>query len=145
MDEAMDKHRKRRVVARAKRPDAVLEPFTGGVLAFHPRYIELCGEIIAEKKGLSYGWGILDALRETNAAGNYVCLNSRRLSERLEGRPMQNTVIRSVCTLRANISKVMRDRLGLQCNKDDVIATGRQGYHLSDRVVVEDEAMGIGR
>jgi CheY-like chemotaxis protein len=114
-----------------------LVPFSGGVLAYHPRHIEFCGEIITEKSRRGYAWQILQVLRKTNDHDKYVHLGSRALARKLNPEPEQNTLIRSVCSLRARFIKIARTRLGYECGQEDVIAKDDQGYYLSDGIVVE--------
>lgn len=47
IEDVLAKHRRFRVAANGQ-PES-LTPFPGGVLAYHPQHIELCGETIAEK------------------------------------------------------------------------------------------------
>jgi CheY-like chemotaxis protein len=119
--------------------DGDVEPrkFNGGTLAFYPGRVDLCGETIAEESRRGYAWQILQTLRETNEAGKYVHLGSQRLAKSLTPEPAQNTLIRSISSLRRRISKVMHERLGLECGKEDVIAKDEQGYHLREWIVVE--------
>lgn len=142
IEEVLEKHRRFRAAAKAKGSDEPLTPFTGGVLAFHPRRIELCGETIAEKSRRGHAWAILQVLRESNDKGRYRRWSSRHLARRLDPEPEQNTLIRAVCSLRTRISKIMRDRLGLRCGRGDVIGKDDRGYHLQDAIAVEvyDEA-----
>lgn len=114
-----------------------LVPFPGGVLAYYPRHIEFCGEIITEKSRRGYTWQILQILRETNGHGKYVHLGSRALARKLNPEPEQNTLIRSVCSLRARFIKIARTRLGYECGHEDVVAKDDQGYYLADGIVVE--------
>ncbi|MBN1123799.1 MAG: hypothetical protein JXA82_02250, partial [Sedimentisphaerales bacterium] len=111
--------------------------FSGGVLAYHPRHIEFCGEIITEKSRRGYAWQILQVLRETNGHDKYVHLGSRALARKLNPEPEQNTLIRSICSLRARFIKLARNRLGYECGQEDVIAKDDQGYYLADGIVVE--------
>jgi len=126
-----------RVAAKGKEQPESLTPFTGGVLAYHPRHIELCGETIAEKSRRGYAWQILQVLRESNDHGKPVHLGSRALARKLKPQPEQNTLIRAVCSLRSRIAKIVRNRLGHECGQEDVIANDEQGYHLADGIVVE--------
>jgi len=81
-------------------------------------------------------------LRETNDKGKQVHLGSQRLTRKLDPEPVQNTLIRSICSLRSRIGKIMRSRLGQNCGQEDIIGNDEQGYHLQDGIVVEvyDEA-----
>ena len=63
-----------------------------GVLAYHPRHIELCGETIAEKSRRGLAWQILQVLRATSEHGKPVHLGSRALARKLDPQPEQNTV-----------------------------------------------------
>jgi len=135
--DVMDKHRRFRLAAKAKGHQESLTPFSGGVLAYHLRRIELCGETIAEKTRKGYAWQILQVLRETNDKGKHVHLGSRRLARKLEPEPAQNTLIRAICSLRSRIRKLIQNRLGKDCGQEDVIGNDEQGYHLQDGIVVE--------
>ena len=137
IEEVLKKHRRFRLAAKAKEQTESLTPFAGGVLAYHPRRIELCGETIAEKSLRGYAWQILQVLRETNDHGKHVHLGSRALTRKLAPVPEQNTLIRAVCSLRSRIGKIMRSRLGQDCSQEDVIGNNEQGYHLRDWLVVE--------
>ena len=101
IEEVMAKHRRFRQAAKAKEQTESLTPFAGGVLAYHPRRVELCGETIAEKSRRGYAWQILQMLRETNDKGKYIHMGSQRLARRLDPEPVQNTLIRSICSLRS--------------------------------------------
>ena len=70
--------------------------------------IELCGETIAEKSRRGYAWQILQVLRETNDHGRHVHVGSRILARRLDPEPVQNTLIRAICSLRSRIRKIVR-------------------------------------
>ncbi|MBN1123795.1 MAG: helix-turn-helix transcriptional regulator, partial [Sedimentisphaerales bacterium] len=122
-----------------------LVPFPGGILTYHPRRIEFCGEIITEKSRRGYAWQILQVLRKTNDHDKYVHLGSRVLARKLNPEPEQNTLIRSVCSLRARFIKIARTRLGYECGQKDVIDKDDQGYYLADGIVVEvyDEEGGL--
>ena len=135
--DVMEKHRRFRLAAKAKVHQESLTPFTGGVLAYHPRRIELCGETIAEKTRRGYAWRILQVLRETNNKGKSVHLGSRRLASKLDPEPAQNTLIQAICSLRSRIGKIVRTRLGHDCSQEDVIGNDEQGYHLQDGIAVE--------
>ena len=137
IEEVMAKHRHFRRAAKAQERQEPLTPFAGGVLAFHPRRIELCGEVIAEKSRRGYAWQILLVLRETNDRGRRVHLGSRNMARRLDPEPAQNTLIRAICSLRSRIRKVVRTRLGYECGQEDVIGNDEQGYYLLDWIAVE--------
>jgi len=137
IDDVLDRHRRFRVAAKANGQSESLTPFAGGVLAYHPRHIELCGETIAEKSRRGYAWQILHVLRMTNDRGKPIHLGSRTLARKLDPQPEQNTLIRAVCSLRSRIVKIGRSRLGHELDQEDVIAKDDQGYHLADGIVVE--------
>ena len=137
IEEVMEKHRRFRLAAKAKGHQESLTPFAGGVLAYHSRRIELCGETIAEKSRRGYAWQILQVLCETNDKGKQVHLGSQRLTRRLDPEPVQNTLIRAICSLRSRVAKIVCSRLGHECGQEDVIANDEQGYHLADGIVVE--------
>ena len=154
IDEVMAKHRRFRLSAAARSEEEALAPFEGGVLAFHPSRIDLCGETIAEESRQGHAWQILQVLRETNSHGKLVHLGSRALARKLDPETTQNTLIRAVCSLRSRIHKVMRTRLGRACGQNDVLDNDDQGYYLRDWIVVEvydeagtltGEASGVGR
>ncbi|MEX0643118.1 MAG: response regulator [Pirellulales bacterium] len=138
MDEVMEKHRRFRQRLAASEPDEPLRPFTGGVMEFYPDRVELCGEVIAVKSGKGHAWRILHMLRETNERGLYVRIGSTHLAAKLRPRLAQNTPIQSIKALRERIASVMKERLGLECDSEDVVANGGQGYHLRDWIVVEE-------
>jgi DNA-binding response OmpR family regulator len=137
IEDVLEKHRRFRVAAKKDERSESLRPFTGGVLAYHPRHIQLCGETIAEKSRRGHAWQILQVLRETNDHGKTIHLGSRALAGRLSPEPEQNTLIRAVGLLRSRIGKVVRDRLGHECSQEDVIGNDDQGYHLADGIAVE--------
>jgi len=137
IEEVLEKHRRFRVVAKGNGRAESLTPFPGGVLAYHPRHIELCNETIAEKSRRGYAWQILQVLRKTNDRGKHVHLGSRALARELDPVPEQNTLIRAICSLRSRIGKIMRARLGHDCGQEDVIGKDEHGYHLQDGIVVE--------
>lgn len=141
IEEVLEKHRRFRVAAGSDGKTAPLAPFRGGVLAYHPQRIELCGETIAEKSRRGHAWQILQLLRETNDRGRPIHLGSRALAQKLDPEPAQNTLIRSICSLRAKIAKII-GCLGYACGQEGVIASDEQGYHFADGIVVEiyDEA-----
>ena len=142
IEEVMEKHRRFRLAAKAKGQNESLTPFAGGVLAYYPRRIELCGETIAEKSRRGHSWQILQTLRATNNKGKPVHLGSQALMRKLAPVPEQNTLIRAVCSLRSRIRRIMRDRLGQECGQEGVIGNDEQGYHLRHWLLVEvyDEA-----
>lgn len=144
IEDVMAKHRRSRQVARARKQDQPLVPFTGGVLAFYPNHVTLCGETIVEKSHKGYGWGILNLLRDTNSRGSHVRLGSRHLARKLHPNLSQNTLIQSIKALRDRIAAVMAERLGQDCGTDDVIANGGKGYHLRDWITVEAHDEGRG-
>ncbi len=133
----LKKHRRTRLNAKVTTQPEPITPFKGGVLAYHPRHIELCGETIAEDSRRGYAWQILQVLREANDRGKPVHLGSRALARKLKPPPEQNTVIRAVCSLRSRLAKIVRSRLGHDCGQEDVIANDEQGYHLAGGIVVE--------
>jgi len=137
IEEVLEKHRRFRVAARGTVTSEPLAPFPGGVLAYHPRHIELCGETIAEKSRRGYAWQILHVLRESTDRGKPVHLGSRALARKLTPEPEQNTLIRAICSLRCRIAGIVHDRLGHECGQEDVIANDEHGYHLADGIVVE--------
>lgn len=137
IDDVIEKHRRFRLASKGNGKAESLTPFPGGVLAYHPRHIELCGETIAEKSRRGYAWQILQVLRETNDKGKSVHLGSQALMRRLKPEPGQNTLIRAVCSLRSYVAKIVRRRLGHECGQEDVIANDEQGYHLADSIFVE--------
>jgi len=137
IEEVMAKHRRFRLAAAAKVEEGALVPFEGGVLAYHPKRIDLCGETIAEESRRGLAWGILQALREKNRHGKPVHLGSHALGRMLDAKPAQNTLIRSVCNLRSRIAKTVQRRLGRSCGQNDVIDNDDQGYFLRDWIVVE--------
>jgi len=137
IEDVLDRHRRFRVAARGNGQPESLTPFPGGVLAYHPRHIELCGETIAEKSRRGYAWQILQVLRATGNQDKPVHLGSRALARKLNPQPEQNTLIRAVCSLRSRIAKIGRSRLGHKLGQEDVIAKDDQGYHLADGIVVE--------
>lgn len=137
IEEVMEKHRRFRQATAVNIHDQTPEPFGGGVLAFYPDRVELCGEIIAERGEKGYGWQILHILREVNDRGRYIALGSTALGARLDSKPVQNTLIRSIGNLRRRISRVILKRLGENCPPDGVIVNDEQGYHLRSWIVVE--------
>jgi DNA-binding response OmpR family regulator len=137
IEDVLEKHRRFRVRSKGNGQSESLSPFPGGVLAYHPAHIELCGETIAKKSRRGLAWQILQVLRESSDHGKTVHLGSRALARKLKPQPEQNTLIRAVCSLRSRIAKLARDRLGHDCGQEDVIANDEQGYHLADGIVVE--------
>jgi hypothetical protein len=137
IEEVLAKHRRLRGAAKANGHDGDLKPFPGGVLAYHPSHIDLCGQTIVEQSGRGYAWQILQALRDTDSDGKPVHLGSQALMRRMKPVPEQNTLIRAVGTLRTRIAKVVRDRLGCECDQEAVIAIDDHGYHLADSILVE--------
>jgi len=137
IEEVMTKHRRFRLTAAAGGAEESLLPFEGGVLAFHPHRIDLCGETIAEESRQGLAWGILQSLREKNRHGKPVHLGSRVLAGKLDPEPEQNTLIRAVGSLRSRITKIMRKQVGRTCKQNDVIDNDEQGYFLQDWIVVE--------
>jgi DNA-binding response OmpR family regulator len=134
--EVMERHRRFRL-AKANQPEQPLTPFAGGVLAFHARHIELCGETIVRQNQKGYAWRILHLLRETNDRGNFIRLDSARLARQLHPNLSQNTLIQAIKALRERITAVMKDQLRYDCGAEDVLANGGRGYHLHEWIVVE--------
>jgi len=130
---------------RKKYPDAAAAmnqppkaaPFAGGTLAFYPDHIELCGETILERTHRGHAWTVLHLLRERNSRGNYVRHSGEALAKDVNRGLGQNAIAQCVAALRDRIIEVMGDRLGLVCNKHDVIDNRGSGYHLTPKVVVE--------
>lgn len=137
IEDVLAKHRRFRMSAKGNAPPESLTAFPGGVLAYHPAHIELCGETIAEKSRRGLAWQILQVLRESNDHGKPIHLGSRALARKLKPEPEQNTLIRAVCSLRSSVAKTIRNRLGHECGQEDVIAKDDQGYHLAGGIVVE--------
>lgn len=136
--EVMEKVRRRRVVAGSDGQPRQLQPFAGGVLGFHQRHIDLCGETIVGKNQKGYAWRILHLLRQKNERGRYIRMNSGALVAKLDRDLMQNTLSQSIKALRDRISEVLHERLDLDCGQMDVIDNRGKGYHLRDWIVVED-------
>jgi hypothetical protein len=130
---------------RKKYPDAAAAvnqppkaaPFAGGPLAFYPDHIELCGETIVEQTQRGHAWTVLHLLRERNPRGNYVRQSGEALAKAVGRSLGQNAIAQCVASLRDRITEVMRDRLGLVCNRHDVIDNRGGGYHLTPKIVVE--------
>lgn len=135
--EVMERHRRFRLAAQANAAEQPLAAFAGGVLAFHSRRIELCGETIVNRNQKGYAWRILHLLREKNDRGNYVRIDSGKLAAKLHPNLSQNTLIQAIKALRDRITTVMKDQLHYDCGADDVIANGGRGYHLRDWIIVE--------
>ncbi len=133
--EVMDKHRRFRLAKTSQ--EQPLKPFAGGVLAFHARHIELCGEIIVRQNQKGHAWRILQSLREKSDRGNYVHIDSVRLARKIHPNLAQNTLIQAIKALRDKITAVMKEQLGYDCGAGDVIANGGHGYHLRHWIVVE--------
>jgi len=140
--EVMNQHRRWRQSAASKGEAQPLRPFDGGVLAFHPGRIDLCGETIATNTKKRYAWRILHMLKERNTRGKFVRMGSRRLAAKLHPNMAQNTLIQAIKTLRGRISQVMDENLDVECGSGDVISNVGKGYYLRDWIVVEvyDEA-----
>ncbi|HOD81289.1 MAG TPA: response regulator [Phycisphaerae bacterium] len=136
IEDVLKKNRQFRMAAKGKGQAESLTPFPGGVLAYHPGHIQLCGETIAEKSRRGYAWQILQVLRGENDHNKLVHLGSRPMARKLKPEPEQNTLIRAVCSLRSYITKIGR-RLGYDCGKEAVIGNDEQGYHLAAGIVVE--------
>lgn len=134
--EVMERHRRFRLAAKAGQ-EQPLTQFAGGVLAFHSRHIELCGETIVSQNRKGYPWRILHLLRERNDRGNYVRMDSVKLASKLHPNLSQNTLIQAIKALRDRITTVMEDRLRYGCGAEDVIANGGRGYHLREWIIVE--------
>jgi len=135
IEEVMDKHRRFRAVAKKK--DEPLTPFAGGVLAFYPSHVDLCGETIASKSQKGYAWRILHLLREDTDWGSRVRMDSTKLARKLHPNLAQNTLIRAIKTLRDRITTTMEKRLRCECGPDDVVGNGGDGYHLRDWITIE--------
>ncbi len=133
--EVMDKHRRFRLAKAGQ--EQPLKPFAGGVLAFHARHIELCGEILVRQNQKGHAWRILQVLRGKNDRGNYVHIDSVRLARNIRPNLAQNTLIQAIKALRDRITAAMKEQLGYDCGAGDVIANGGHGYHLRDWIVVE--------
>lgn len=139
IEDVLEKHRRYRVAAKTDgNPPEQRPPFPGGVLAYHPRYIELCGETIAEKSRRGYAWQILQILREPNHHGRRLHIGSQKLADRLAPPPIQNTAVRAVSSLRSRVAKMVQSRLGYECGREDLIAKDDQGYYLADGITVEE-------
>lgn len=139
IEEVMGRHKKFRQSAKSNGKEQPLKPFAGGVMVFGPQRVELCGEAIASKSEKGYGYRILDLLRQKNERGQFVRLDSTQLAAKLHPAMMQNTLCKSVQSLRGRIAAVMKEQLNLECGLNDVIANGGKGYHLKDWIVVEVE------
>lgn len=136
IDEVLEKFRRtRRPPAEAERRQ--VKPFEGGVLAFYPRHVDLCGETIAEVNQKGYAWRILQLLRDKNDRGRFVRMDSTKLAAKLHPNLGQNTLSQAIKAMRDRITEVMRSRLDLDCGQYDVIDNRGQGYHLRDWIVVE--------
>jgi len=142
IEEVMAKTRQRRAVSGNGSQPREVRPFSGGVLAFHARHIDLCDEAIVQKNHKGYAWRILHLLREKNTRGRFVRMGSASLAAKLHPSLAQNTLSQSIKALRERITEVMYDRLDLDCGQFDVIDNRGKGYHLRDWIAVEvyDEA-----
>ncbi|MBL7132849.1 MAG: response regulator transcription factor [Phycisphaerae bacterium] len=140
--DVMAQHRRWRQAAASKSKPESLRPFDGGLLAFHPDRIDLCGETVATNTKKRYAWRILHLLKERNTRGKFVRMGSRRLAAKLHPNMAQNTLIQAIKALRGRISQVMDENLGEECGPGDVISNVGKGYYLRDWIVVEiyDEA-----
>ena len=136
IEDVLAKRRRFRLAAKGNGQAQALTPFPGGVLAYHPRHIELAGETIAEASRRGLAWQILQALGQTNDKGRPIHLGSRALARKLRPQPEQNTLIRAVCSLRARLARIVAGRLDHAFGQEDVIANDDQGYHLADGIVV---------
>lgn len=137
IEDVLEKHRRFRMAAKSNVRTDELKPFPGGVMAFHPTHVDLCGETIAEKTQRGHAWQILHVLRELNEHGKLVHLGSQALGRKLHPVPEQNTLIRAISTLRSRMAKIIQNRLGYACGQKDIIANDEQGYHLADGIFVE--------
>ncbi len=136
--EVMDRHRRFRQTAATETQDVALQPFQGGVMAFHPGHVELCGVTVLDATSRGCAWSVLQQLRGHNDSGKRVHRGSQAMIRGLDSPPTQNTLIKAIGTLRGRISRLMASHLSLDCGDEDVIAKDEAGYYLPDWIVIEE-------
>jgi hypothetical protein len=67
--------------------------------------------------------------------GRHVRMNGAKLAKSLDRNP-SNSIARPIKDFRDRVTQLMADERGLACGPEDVIASGRGGYHLPKWVVV---------
>jgi len=114
------------------------EPFKGGTLTFYDDHVELNGVNIVEATASPESWQVLQALLQART-GRSAKLSAPRLAKAIDpsGRLSEGAVNSRVHTLRQRIAGIMLDEQNVTVGRDDVIANGTKGYHLSARVAVE--------
>ncbi|MEX2671419.1 MAG: hypothetical protein WD294_04840 [Phycisphaeraceae bacterium] len=99
--------------------------------------LELCGEAMRPPAAaVSTGTFSMCCVTAQNA-GRYVSLGGAALGRKLPGEPMAETVAaKAISTLRHRVIRIMRGRLDVECQREDVIENDG-GYHLRDWIAVE--------
>jgi DNA-binding response OmpR family regulator len=112
--------------------------FQGGEMVFYAERVELCGVKICGSRRNGLIRGILDILREKKANGSYVALSGLELAEKLGCPGEQNKISGCIGRFRHSAADVLRIEAAINCEPQDVIESGDQGYRLKETIVVSD-------
>ena len=138
IQEVLDRHR--RTFPPGRFSGDPPEDFRGGALAYYPDHIELCGEIILESDGPGHSWEIMQAIRQRRPNGRLVVYSAPKLAKVIDstGQLTDNAVASCIHDLRIRITGIMLEKANLIVGRDDVIANGGRGYHLTDWLRIEE-------
>lgn len=134
----LDKHR--RAFPPGVLPGDPPRPFQGGKLVFYPDHIELDGELILEHDCPGHAWDVIQALREVRPNGRRIRLNAAKLARIVDptGQLSEGAINSCIHTLRASISQTMLTETNITVSRNDIIANKGKGYHLAERLIVEN-------
>jgi CheY-like chemotaxis protein len=113
--------------------------FDGGQLVFESGRLKLCGVSILLQSRSKLTWRIFERLCQRTESGNWVAKSGPEIAEELGLRTGQNGVSGAIRDFRDNVCKKLSVELGLECDRDDVIRSGTQGYRLHEWIRLEGE------
>jgi DNA-binding response OmpR family regulator len=112
--------------------------FAGGIMTFFADCVEFCGvTICAGGSRCVRQRRALDSLRQKRSDGGFVALGSKKLKEIVGGGTGPNSVPGLIQTLRKRIIQEL-GKVGLECDRQDVIVRTRQGYQFRDWITVQE-------
>jgi hypothetical protein len=114
-----------------------LTPFQHSDMVFFPDRVTLCGATICSGRRSERQRKVLDLLRLKNADGRFQAYSSKSLAEKV-GLKDPGGVPGLIRDLRAQISKRLREQVGIDCGPEDVILSGDEGYRFPANLSVQD-------
>jgi hypothetical protein len=115
-----------------------LTPFQEGEMAFWEDRVTLCGVDICSGRGSERQRAVLDLLRVKREDGQFASYSGKDLVEKVELIKDSTAAAGVIRDLRDQISKCLREQVGINCGRRDVILSGDQGYRFSEKLSVQD-------